>query len=63
MLNRKYALPLMVAAAAGGPYLLMEENATQSAFRALDQAITTDETSAIPASTSRRIGSPPAGRA
>ena len=51
MLNRKYVMPLMVAAAAGGPYLLMEENATQSAFRALDSAITAEGPAALPAST------------
>ena len=43
MFNRKYMLPLVVATAAGGPYLLTEENWSQSAFQALDQAITADD--------------------
>ena len=51
MFNRKYVLPLVVATAAGGPYLLMEENASQSAFQALDHAITADETTAMPGPT------------
>jgi hypothetical protein len=51
MFNRKYVLPLVVATAAGGPYLLMEENVSKSAFQALDHAITTDDTTAMPATT------------
>jgi hypothetical protein len=51
MFNRKYVLPLVVATAAGGPYLLMEENVSQSAFQALDHAITADETTAMPGPT------------
>jgi hypothetical protein len=47
MLNRKYMLPLVVAAAAGGPYLLTEENWSQSAFQALDRAVTPDDTTAV----------------
>ena len=46
MFNRKYMLPLVVAAAAGGPYLLTEENWSQSAFQALDRTITADDTAA-----------------
>lgn len=48
MFNRKYVLPLVVATAAGGPYLLMDGNVSQSAFQALDQAITADDTTAMP---------------
>lgn len=52
MFKRKLMLPLMVATAAGGPYLLMEENWSQSAFQMLDRAITAEESpsDALPAS-------------
>jgi hypothetical protein len=46
MFKRKFMLPLVVATAAGGPYLLMEENWSQSAFQMLDGAITADDTPA-----------------
>lgn len=51
MFNRKFVLPLVVATAAGGPYLLMEGNVSQSAFQALDHAMTADDTTAMPAPT------------
>ena len=44
---KKYMLPLVVAAAAGTPYLMMEDNWRQSAFQAVDQAITADDTAAV----------------
>lgn len=48
MFNRKYLLPLALAGAVGGPYLLTQENASQSAFKALDRALTSDESRAVP---------------
>ncbi|HPM82617.1 MAG TPA: hypothetical protein PLF81_18065 [Candidatus Anammoximicrobium sp.] len=47
MFNRKYMLPLVVAAAAGGPYLLTQDNWSQSAFQALDRAVTSDDASSV----------------
>jgi len=47
MFKRKFMLPLVVATAAGGPYLLMEDNWSQSAFQVLDHAITAEDTTAV----------------
>jgi hypothetical protein len=51
---------LVVATAAGGPYLLMEENWSQSAFQMLDRAITAEESAAgtLPAATPVAAGVP-----
>jgi hypothetical protein len=48
MFKRKFMLPLVVATAAGGPYLLMEENWSQSAFQMLDQALTAEDAPPLP---------------
>jgi hypothetical protein len=47
MFKSKLMLPLVVATAAGGPYLLMEENWSQSAFQMLDRALTAEEVPAL----------------